>query len=100
VRSALADLDKSQTIKPRDDLARLEDGDRAHLGDLDRLRADKLGFDWWLPIFEQHGDHFLEICLKFVKTVALAMCAGKSGHVANIGAGLGVAFNDSGESFH
>jgi hypothetical protein len=30
----------------------------------------------------------------------LAMCAGKSGHVANIGAGLGVAFNDSGESFH
>lgn len=100
MRPTLTNLEKPQTTKPRDDFARLEDGHRAHLRDLDRLCADKLGFDWGFAILEQHGDYFLKIGLQFVETVTLAMCARESGHVADIGASLGVAFDDSGKGLH
>ena len=43
VRPALAHLDEAQALEPRDDLARLQDGDGSHsLGDPNGLRPDEL----------------------------------------------------------
>jgi hypothetical protein len=93
-------LNEAQTLKPRDDLARLEDRDRAHLGDLNRLRADELGFYLRVTIFKQHADHFSQIRLKLIQAIALAMGTGEAWHVTDVDTGLGVAFDNSGECIH
>ena len=62
VRTTLADLSESEIGKDRSDLTRLEDGHIAHgLGDLHGLGAHELAFEFWIAVFEQHGDHLREV---------------------------------------
>ena len=51
-------LDIAATFKNGDDFARLENRNRRHSVDDDRLRANELGFELRFAIFEQHRDHF------------------------------------------
>ena len=101
VRAALADLDKPE---PLDDLARLEDRDRAHgapgLGDEDRLRADELRLEGGLPILQEHGDHLPQVGVELVKAVPLAVSAWEAGNVSDEDAGLRVALDDGRVSAH
>ena len=94
VRAALPHLNKPQTQKPRDDVARLENRRGAHLRDLDGLRADELGFDRWLAILKQHRDHFAEILLQLIQALALTVRARKPGNVPDIEPGFGIAPDD------
>ena len=62
VRPALAHLYEPEPLKERDDLARLEDRDRAwHSGDLDCLDTDELGLKLWLPILQEHLHNLLKV---------------------------------------
>lgn len=81
VRSALADLHKPQTQKPRDYLARLEYWNRAHLSDLDRLRSNKLRLYLRLAILQQHADDLAQILVQLIERVTLTMRAWKSGDI-------------------
>lgn len=62
VRPALAHLHEPEPLKQCDDLARLEDRDRArHSGDLDRLDTDELGLELRLAVLQEHLDDLLKV---------------------------------------
>jgi hypothetical protein len=55
VGASLTHLDETQCFEPSGHLPRLEHGNVAHLRDLDRLGADEIAFQRWLPILQEHG---------------------------------------------
>jgi hypothetical protein len=70
VRSALTDKLKTQW-SPR--------SGRQH----DLLQANEIALQRRLAVFQQHGDHLLEVCLQFFEGLALAVSARKARNVAN-----------------
>ena len=62
MRSTLADLSESEIGGDRGDLTRLEDRHITHgLGDLHGLCPYELALEFWIAVFEQHGDHLREV---------------------------------------
>lgn len=59
-----------------DDLVRFENGNIPHRsGDRDVVHANKLGLQFWLAVFEKHGDDFLKIVVHLVERLALRVGA-------------------------
>jgi len=103
VRATLADLDETQPLEAGDNLARLEDRDRAQgrrLSDENRLRPDELRLERGLAILDEHGDHLAQVGVEFVETIALAVRAREARDIPDEDAGFRVALDDSGVSAH
>ena len=83
VRTALAYFDEPDRHEERDDLAGLEYRDARH-SDQNGLRADELGLEPGLAVFEQHRDHFAQVRVQFIQCRALAVRAGEPRHVAHV----------------
>lgn len=59
VRITLPYFDETELAQDYDDLARLQDRDIAHVSrDGNVLHPDKLGFENWIAILQQHGNDF------------------------------------------
>ena len=93
VGAALPDFGKPEALKARDNLPRLEDGQRTHSGDAHRLRSDELRFELRLAILKQHGDHLREVGLQFLHRRPLAMRSPKAGNVTYQQASLSIALH-------
>jgi len=63
VRTTLPDFDEPEPLKARDDLTRLENRQRTHSGDANRLGPDELRFEVRLSVLEKHGDNLCEVGL-------------------------------------
>jgi hypothetical protein len=83
VGSALSYFDESQPVENRNDFARLEDRDASHSDDYG-LRTYEFGFELWLPILQQHGDHFTKVRVQLVEGRALAVRAWKPRNIADV----------------
>ena len=57
--------------------------------------ADEFRFERGLAVFEEHLGHLLQVRPKFIERVALRMRARSAGNIADVDAGLRVAFDDS-----
>ncbi len=64
------------------------------------LSADKFGFQLGIPIFQQHGDYFLQVAVEFVHCFRLSVCPGKARHKTDVKTRLQASFYDSRECFH
>lgn len=103
VRASLPDFNEAQPYKPSYDFPRLEDGNRAHtdgLADANRCRTHKLSFASGVAIFQQHGDHFLQIRPKLLLRGALAVRPRESRNVADKKPCVRVAFYNRSECSH
>jgi hypothetical protein len=88
-------------LQELNDFAWLEDGSRAHSSrDLNLPHSDELRFKLWLPVFEQHGDDFLEVFLNLVRVGTLRMSPRPPGNVTDEQAGIGVSFDHYVVCFH
>ena len=87
MRSALTDKLKTQ-LSPR--------SGRQH----DLLQAHEIALQRRLAVFQQHGDHLLEVGLQFIEGLALAVSARKARNVANEKARLRTALDHGRERTH
>ena len=94
MRTALANLRKTQRKENGNDIIRFENGDVSHrLRHCNILDTDKFRLQVWLTIFEKHGNDFLEITVKFVESFALRVGTGKARDKSHKKLGLGATFN-------
>jgi hypothetical protein len=101
VRPSLANFRETECNKNGDDLVRFENGDVPHRsGDRDVLHADKLGLQFWLAVFEKHGDDFLEVVIHLVERLALRVGAREARDKPDKKFGLGATLNDGGIGSH
>jgi len=67
VRTALADLPKTQPLQKCHDLTRLEDRWLGHASRHDGLDADELSFELRFAILKEESDHFLQVAVELVE---------------------------------
>jgi len=101
VRTALPNLNESESGQDCSNLPRLENGDIAHqLGNLHRLRSDKLSLKFRGAILEEHADDLFKVLTKLVQGGTLRMRTGPAGDVSDKQPGRLVSLDDSREALH
>jgi len=65
-----------------------------------RLDADELRVDGGVAVLEHEGDDFLQVALKLVERLALAVRGGESGDIPDIQPGGGISSDEGAESPH
>jgi hypothetical protein len=101
VGSALAGLRKAEPFEKLGDLASFEDGKRTQgLSYEDRMGANEINFQAWLPVLEKQLDHLAEVRLQLIEALGLGMGARPTGDMTNIQAGFGIALDDGGKATH
>ena len=64
------------------------------------MQAHKITLQRRVAVFQQHGDHLLEVGLQFIEGLALAVSTRKSRNVANEKARLRTALDHGREGTH
>ena len=95
MRSALPNLHEAESFEDPSDLPRPEGREARHaLSDGNRLDPDELSFEAGFTVLEEHRNDLLEVGLKLVEGLGLAMGAGETWHVADQEAGIRIALDN------
>ena len=95
VRTSAAHFHESESFEDRDNLARLEGGQRAHVSiHGDSLDPYQLALQIGLAVFQQKLDDFAQVFLQLLDRRALGMGARKTRDMAHIEAGCRIALDD------
>jgi DNA-binding transcriptional LysR family regulator len=101
VRSALANLCKSEADQDREHLARVEDRDVRHaLRHANGVGSDELGLKARITVLKQHAYDLAEVLVQFIQRGCLGVSAGPSWHVADEQAGGGITLDHGSERTH
>lgn len=102
VRSALPDFHETERHKEGDHLAWLEDGSGQHVTSRhdDGLGTDEFGLHCRLSVVKEHGDNFPKVVVELFEGCALAVCAGKAGHISSVEARVRTTLYDGGVGVH
>lgn len=101
VRATLPGFGEAEPFEDLNDLARLENGERAQgLPDKDRVSANEVGLEVRFPILKKQLDHLSEVAVQLVEALGLGVRTRPARNMADIQAGLGIPLDDGGEAAH